>query len=171
MAGTQTTLRLDQRIKDTIDRLVEEGRYPSMTAFIIEAILLKLDVEGIAVDGMEREPDALERYFASPAGERLLSRLIRQELETIQMVPRTVSHLDDPVKPSPRQPLHHGRRTSRARSRPPRSSGPAGLSGNGCSQRSRRRAVRTAPGLCRGPHKQVRCCRSTGRRVARLPEV
>jgi Arc/MetJ-type ribon-helix-helix transcriptional regulator len=96
MAGTQTTLRLDPRIKDTIDRLVEEGRYPSMTAFIVEAILLKLDVEGIAVDGMEPEPDALERYFASPAGERLLSRLIRQELEAIQMAPRTVSHPDDP---------------------------------------------------------------------------
>jgi Arc/MetJ-type ribon-helix-helix transcriptional regulator len=96
MAGTQTTLRLDQRIKDTLDRLVEEGRYPSMTAFIVEAILLKLDVEGIAVEGMEPEPDALERYFASPAGGRLLSRLIRQELETIQMVPKTVSHLDDP---------------------------------------------------------------------------
>jgi Arc/MetJ-type ribon-helix-helix transcriptional regulator len=96
MAGTQTTLRLDQRIKDTIDRLVREGRYPSMTAFIVEAILLKLDVEGITVEGMEPEPDALERYFGSPAGERLLSRLIRQELEAIQVVPKTVSHPDDP---------------------------------------------------------------------------
>ena len=95
MAGTPTTLRLDPRIKDTIDRLVDEGRYPSMTAFIVEAILLKLDVEGITVDGMEPEPDALERYFASPAGERLLSRLIRQELETIQMGPKTVSPCDD----------------------------------------------------------------------------
>ena len=96
MAGTQTTLRLDPRVKDSIDRLVDAGRYPSMTAFIVEAILLKLDVEGITVDGMEPEPDALERYFASPAGERLLSRLIRQELEAIQMGPRTVSHPDDP---------------------------------------------------------------------------
>jgi Arc/MetJ-type ribon-helix-helix transcriptional regulator len=96
MAGTQTTLRLDPRVKNTIDRLVDEGRYPSMTAFIVDAILLKLDVEGIAVEGMEPEPDALERYFASPAGERLLSRLIRQELEAIQMAPRTVSPCDDP---------------------------------------------------------------------------
>jgi hypothetical protein len=40
---------------------------------------------------MEPEPDALERYFASPAGERLLSRLIRQELEAIQMMPRSLS--------------------------------------------------------------------------------
>ena len=83
MAGTQTTLRLDPRIKNTIDRLVEEGRYPSMTAFITDAILLKLDVEGITVEGMEPEPDALERYFATPEGEQLLSRLIRQELEAL----------------------------------------------------------------------------------------
>ncbi|MEN6343149.1 MAG: ribbon-helix-helix domain-containing protein [Methanospirillum sp.] len=83
MAGTQTTLRLDPRIKNTIDRLVEEGRYPTMTAFITDAILLKLDVEGIAIDGMEPEPDALERYFATPQGEKLLSRLIRQELESL----------------------------------------------------------------------------------------
>ncbi len=91
MAGTQTTLRLDPRLKSTIDRLVEEGRYPSMTAFVIDAILLKLDVEGIAVEGMEPEPDALERYFATPTGERLLSRLIRQELEAIQLMPRSLS--------------------------------------------------------------------------------
>lgn len=83
MAGTQTTLRLDPRIKNTIDRLVEEGRYPSMTAFITDAILLKLDVEGITVEGMEPEPDALERYFATTEGEQLLSRLIRQELEAL----------------------------------------------------------------------------------------
>lgn len=91
MAGTPTSLRLDQRIKDTIDQLVHAGRAPSMTAFIVDATLLELDVEGIAVEGMEPEPDALERYFASPAGERLLSRLIRQELEAIQMMPRSLS--------------------------------------------------------------------------------
>jgi Arc/MetJ-type ribon-helix-helix transcriptional regulator len=83
MASAQNTLRLDPRIKNTIDRLVENGRYPSMTAFITDAILLKLDVEGIAIDGMEPEPDALERYFATPQGEALLSRLIRQELESL----------------------------------------------------------------------------------------
>jgi hypothetical protein len=32
---------------------------------------------------MEPEPDALERYFATPEGEQLLSRLIRQELEAL----------------------------------------------------------------------------------------
>lgn len=94
MAGTQTTLRIDPRIKNTIDRLVEEGRYPSMTAFIIDAILLKLDVEGIAIEGMEPEPDALERYFGTPAGEQLLSRLIRQELEAIQQSPDSLSRGD-----------------------------------------------------------------------------
>ncbi len=94
MAGTQTTLRIDPRIKNTIDRLVEAGRYPSMTAFIIDAILLKLDVEGIAVEGMEPEPDALERYFGTPAGEQLLSRLIRQELKAIQQSPDSLSRGD-----------------------------------------------------------------------------
>lgn len=52
-----------------------------MSPVYTDAILLKLDVEGITVEGMEPEPDALERYFATPEGEQLLSRLIRQELE------------------------------------------------------------------------------------------
>ena len=83
MAGDQTTIRLDPRIKRTLERLVQEKSYPSLTAFITDAILLKFDIEGITVEGMEPEPDALERYFATPAGEQLLSRLIRQELESL----------------------------------------------------------------------------------------
>ena len=89
MAGSQTTIRLDPRIKSTIERLVEEKRYPSVTAFITEAILLKFDIEGIPIDGLEPEPDALERYFATPAGEELLSRLIRKELESLSPRERT----------------------------------------------------------------------------------
>jgi Arc/MetJ-type ribon-helix-helix transcriptional regulator len=89
MAGTQTTLRLDPRIKNTLDRLVEEKRYPSMTAFITDAILLKLDIEGITVEGMEPEPDAIERYFSTPQGEQLLTRLIRQELGSLSHRDRT----------------------------------------------------------------------------------
>jgi len=89
MAGSQTTIRLDPRIKSTLERLVEEKRYPSVTAFITDAILLKFDIEGIPIEGLEPEPDALERYFATPAGEELLSRLIRKELESLSLRERT----------------------------------------------------------------------------------
>lgn len=89
MAGSQTTIRLDPRIKGTIERLVEENRYPSVTAFVTDAILLKFDIEGIPIEGLEPEPDALERYFATPAGEELLSRLIRKELESLSSRERT----------------------------------------------------------------------------------
>ena len=82
MAGSQTTIRLDPRIKRTLERLVEEKRYPSVTAFVTDAILLKLDMEGIAVEGMDQEPDAIQRFFGTPQGRTLLSQLIREELES-----------------------------------------------------------------------------------------
>lgn len=82
MAGDQTTVRLDPRIKITLNRLVEEKRYPSLTAFVTDAILLKLDMEGITVEGMDPEPDAIQRFFGTPQGRGLLSQLIREELES-----------------------------------------------------------------------------------------
>ncbi len=80
MAGGQVTVRLDPRVKARLNQLVEEKHYPSISAFITEAILEKFGIEGIAVDG-EVPPDPIQRYFSTPEGRALLRQLIREERE------------------------------------------------------------------------------------------
>lgn len=62
-------------------RLVEEGAYRSITGFVVEAVLLKLDLEGIAVDVGALPPDPIAGYLESPRGRALLRKLIREERE------------------------------------------------------------------------------------------
>lgn len=62
-------------------RLVEEGAYRSITGFVVEAVLLKLDLEGIPVDVGALPPDPIAGYLESPRGRALLRKLIREERE------------------------------------------------------------------------------------------
>ncbi len=80
MASGQTTVRLDPRVKARLVALVDEGRYPSISVFITEAILEKFGIEGIAVEG-EVPPDPIQRYFNTPEGREVLRQLIREERE------------------------------------------------------------------------------------------
>ena len=80
MATDSITVRLDPRVKAGINRLVEERAFSSISAFVIDAILQKLALEGIAVDENEAASNPVRVYFRSYEGQALLRQILREEL-------------------------------------------------------------------------------------------
>lgn len=80
MSSDTVTIRTGTEIKAVMARLVEEGTYRSITEFVVEAILLKLDLEGIAVEVGAPPPDLVAASFASPRGRALIGALVREEV-------------------------------------------------------------------------------------------
>lgn len=72
-------MRLDPRVKARLVELVEDGEYRSLSGFITEAILQKLALEGIAVEGTERPRNPVQLYPGTPEGRERLLRLIHEE--------------------------------------------------------------------------------------------
>jgi len=81
MPDDQITFRTDPRIKERIAGLVQEKRYPSLSEFVNQAILLKFQVEQIAVDGISSGPDPMIAYFESSRGRALLREILREARE------------------------------------------------------------------------------------------
>ena len=60
-----------------IGELVTEGEYRSVSEFVNEAIVMKFEVERIAVDGGLPGPEPFTRFLASPRGRRYLRDVLR----------------------------------------------------------------------------------------------
>jgi len=83
MSADTLTIRLSPEVKAAVVGLVERGVYRSISEFVVEAVLLSLDVQGIPVVEARIPPDPIAAYFASPRGEEGLRRAVRRELEAM----------------------------------------------------------------------------------------
>ena len=80
MSTDTITIRLPPEVKAAVVGLVMRGSYRSISEFVVEAVLLNLDLEGVPVVEALAPPDPIAAYFASPRGEEVLRNVIRREL-------------------------------------------------------------------------------------------
>jgi hypothetical protein len=84
MSKGTITIRIGSEIRTALEGLVERGTYRSVTEFAVEALLLKLDLEGVPVEEGFAPPDPVGAYFETPRGQAVLSRAIRRELAAMR---------------------------------------------------------------------------------------
>jgi len=81
MTEDQITFRTDPRMKARIEELVRDRQYRNKSDFINQALLLKFQVERIALDGDFVGPDPMQAFLESPRGRTLLRELLREVRE------------------------------------------------------------------------------------------
>ena len=82
MTEDQITFRTDRRIKATIAELVRQNYCRNISDFMNQAILLKLQLEQIPIDGEQVGPEPMVTFFESPRGRALIKELIREVKES-----------------------------------------------------------------------------------------
>jgi Arc/MetJ-type ribon-helix-helix transcriptional regulator len=80
MATDQLNIRLDPRIRAAVEQAIRERGYPSISAYVVAALLLQLELDGMPVDGYEA-PNPILVYFESERGQDVLRRLLREVLD------------------------------------------------------------------------------------------
>ena len=80
MPNDTITIRIGSEVKAALAGLVERGTYRSITEFTVEALLLKLDLEGVPVGEGFAPPDPIAAYFDTPRGQAVLRGAMRREL-------------------------------------------------------------------------------------------
>lgn len=82
MPEDQITFRTDRRIKATINELVRQNYCRNISDFMNQAILLKLQLEQIPIDGELVGPEPMVTFFESPRGRALIKELIHELKES-----------------------------------------------------------------------------------------
>ena len=82
MTEDQITFRTDRRIKATINELVRQNYCRNISDFMNQAVLLKLQLEQIPIDGEQVGPEPMVTFFESPRGRALIKELIREVKES-----------------------------------------------------------------------------------------
>jgi len=78
MATVQIGVKIEEKVKDRIDRLVELGRYRHISDFIHRAIAAELDREGQTPEEYQRK--LTMQAIESEAGIALVKKILDKEL-------------------------------------------------------------------------------------------
>ncbi|MEN6518621.1 MAG: hypothetical protein ABFC38_10570 [Methanospirillum sp.] len=80
MASDQLNIRLDPRIRAAVERAMSEKGYPSISSYVVAALLLQLELDEIPVEGFET-PNPIIRYFESDRGKAVLEEIMQRLLD------------------------------------------------------------------------------------------
>lgn len=76
MASDQLNIRLDPRIRAAVERAMSEKGYPSISSYVVAALLLQLELDEVPVEGFET-PNPILLYFESDRGKEVLREVMR----------------------------------------------------------------------------------------------
>lgn len=80
MATDQLNIRLDPRIRAAVERAIIEKKHPSISSYVVAALLLQLELDEIPVEGFETE-NPFFVYFESERGQAVLEEVMRRLLK------------------------------------------------------------------------------------------
>ncbi len=86
-----TTVQIDPALEARIRERVAAGDARSVEDFMIQAVLLKFEVDRIPIDGKTTGDDPVDRYFDSPLGRERLRRVVQVALQTLPPGRKTVA--------------------------------------------------------------------------------
>lgn len=80
MASDQLNIRLDPRIRAAVERAISEKGYPSISAYVVHALMLQLELDEIPVEDFE-SPNPILLYFESERGKAVLRQIMQELLD------------------------------------------------------------------------------------------